>query len=59
MKSNVYFNVITTIIGLLLFHTATSETGYPLIGNPIEEPILLSVFGIGLLLFGWQNISRS
>lgn len=52
MKRGVVLFIQAVVVGLLLSQTTTSDTGYHLMGNPIEEPIFLSICGISLLFLG-------
>lgn len=52
MKRGLIFFIKAVAVGLLLSQTTTSDTGYALIGNPIDEPIFLSICGIALLFLG-------
>lgn len=52
MKKVMVFLTKAFVISLLLSQTTTSDTGYRLIGNPIDEPIYLTICGIALLFLG-------
>jgi hypothetical protein len=52
MKRGLLFFIKAIAISLFLSQTVTSDTGYQLIGNPIDEPILLTICGIALLFLG-------
>jgi hypothetical protein len=53
MKRGILFFVNAIIVGLLLSQTTTSDTGYQLSGNPVDEPIFLTACGLALLFLGW------
>jgi hypothetical protein len=59
MKKGLFFFVKAVAIGLLLSQTTTSDTGYQLIGNPIDEPIFLSICGITLLFLGLHKANET
>jgi hypothetical protein len=52
MKRGLLFFIKAIAISLFLSQTTTSDTGYQLIGNPIDEPIFLTICGIALLFLG-------
>jgi hypothetical protein len=52
MKRGLLFFIKAIAISLLLSQTTTSDTGYQLIGNPVDEPIFLTICGIALLFLG-------
>lgn len=52
MKRGLLFFIKAIAISLFLSQTTTSDTGYQFIGNPIDEPIFLTICGIALLFLG-------
>lgn len=50
--SSFFIKSIAVSSVLVLSQATTSDTGYPLIGNPIDEPIFLTICGIALLFIG-------
>lgn len=52
MKRAISFFIKAIAISLVLSQTTTSDTGYSLIGNPLDEPLFLTVCGIALLFLG-------
>lgn len=52
MKRGLLFFIKAVAISLIVSQTTTSDTGYQLIGNPIDEPIFLTICGIALLILG-------
>ncbi len=52
MKRAIIFFIKAIAISLVLSQTTTSDTGYRLIGNPLDEPLFLTVCGIALLFLG-------
>lgn len=58
MKRGLYFFIKAIAIMALLSQTTTSDTGYQLIGNPIDEPLSLSLCGLGLLFLGFYRTNR-
>lgn len=52
MKRGISFFIKAIAISLVLSQTTTSDTGYQLIGNPIDEPLFLTLCGIALLFLG-------
>lgn len=52
MKRGLFFFIKAIAVMLLLSQTTTSDTGYQLMGNPVDEPIFLTLCGLGLLFLG-------
>lgn len=52
MKRLMLFFIKIVVVMGLLSQTTTSDTGLTLITNQINEPISLTICGIGLLAFG-------
>lgn len=52
MKRGISFFIKAIVISLVLSQTTTSDTGYQFIGNPIDEPLFLTLCGIALLFLG-------
>ena len=52
MKRYLVFFIKVIAVSLVLSQTTTSDTGSQLIGNPLDEPIFLSICGIALLFMG-------
>ncbi len=52
MKRGMIFFVKAVTIGLVLSQTMTADTGYSWINLPIDEPISLTICGLGLLYLG-------
>lgn len=52
MKSSIVFFIKIFVVGLVLSQTTTADTGYNLIGVAIDEPISLTICGLGLLYLG-------
>lgn len=52
MKSSMIFFMKILVVGLVLSQTVTADTGYNLIGVAIDEPISLTICGLGLLYLG-------
>jgi hypothetical protein len=52
MKRGLLFFIKAIAIGLFLSQTTTSDTGAQLMGNPLDEPIFLTICGIALLFLG-------
>lgn len=52
MKRGINFFIKTLVVGLVLSQTTTADTGYSLIGLAVDEPISLTICGLGLLYLG-------
>lgn len=59
MKRIVFFFIKIVVVMGLLSQTTTSDTGFSLITNQINEPISLTICGIGLLAFGLLGSHKS
>lgn len=52
MRRGLIFFVKTLVVGLVLSQTTTADTGYGFIGLAVDEPISLTICGLGLLYLG-------
>lgn len=53
MKKSIFFLLKSIVVGLVLTQTTLSDTGYQIMGGqPIDEAILLTICGVGLLALG-------
>lgn len=59
MKRLMLFFIQIVAVMALLSQTTTSDTGIELITNPINEPISLTICGLGLLIFGLMGSQRN
>lgn len=59
MKRGLIFFLKTLVVGLVLSQTTTADTGYGLIGLSVDEPISLTICGLGLLYLGLYKAKES
>lgn len=59
MKRGIIFVIKALVVGLVLSQTTTADTGYGLIGLSIDEPISLTMCGLGLLYLGLYRAKES
>ena len=52
MKRYIWFVIKAIIVAVIFSQTTMADTGYPFIGEAIDEPIYLTLCGLGLLYLG-------
>lgn len=60
MKRGLGFFIKSLAVSLVLVlsQTSISDTGYSFIGNPLDEPIFLTICGIALLFIGFYKTNK-